>query len=123
MLEKKVVKFSCFFLVFPQVAQWRETFSWRCLVKNVLLNIFQNSHENTYARISFLIKLQTCKCFPVNFAKFLRTSFFIEHLWWLFLQCAGHCFVQSWPKQTKTKLCRLFSFKIIVARSGPILHK
>ena len=81
MLEKKVVRFSCFFLVFPQVAQWRETFTWRCLVKNVFLNIFQNSHENTYARIFFLIKLQTCKCFPVNFAKFLRTSFFIEHLW------------------------------------------
>ena len=25
------------------------------------------------------------KCFPVNFAKFLRTPFFIEHLWWLIL--------------------------------------
>ena len=40
----------------------------------------------------------------------------------MFLQCTG-CFVQSWPKQTKTKLCRLFSFRIITARSGPILHK
>ena len=25
------------------------------------------------------------RCFPVNFAKFLRTSFIIEHLWWLLL--------------------------------------
>ena len=25
------------------------------------------------------------RCFPVNFAKFLRTPFSIEHLWWLFL--------------------------------------
>ena len=25
------------------------------------------------------------RCFPVNFARFLRTSFFIEHLWWLLL--------------------------------------
>ena len=25
------------------------------------------------------------RCFPVNFAKFLRTTFFIEHLWWLLL--------------------------------------
>ena len=25
-------------------------------------------------------------CFPVNFVKFLRTHFFIEHLWWLLLQ-------------------------------------
>ena len=26
------------------------------------------------------------RCFPENFAKFLRTPFFIEHLWWLFLK-------------------------------------
>ena len=25
------------------------------------------------------------RCFPVNFAKLLRTPFFIEHLWWLLL--------------------------------------
>ena len=25
------------------------------------------------------------RCFPVNFAKFLRTPFSIEHLWWLLL--------------------------------------
>ena len=27
------------------------------------------------------------RCFPVNIAKFLRKSFFIEHLWWLLLNC------------------------------------
>ena len=26
------------------------------------------------------------RCFPVNFAKFLRTPFFTEHLWWLPVQ-------------------------------------
>ena len=25
------------------------------------------------------------RCFPVNFTKFLRTTFFIEHVWWLLL--------------------------------------
>ena len=25
------------------------------------------------------------RCFPVNVAKFLRTAFFIEHIWWLLL--------------------------------------
>ena len=25
------------------------------------------------------------RCFPVNIAKFLRTAFFIEHLWWMLL--------------------------------------
>ena len=69
----------------------------RCSVKKVLLEISQNSQEHTCAIISFLIKLQASalqlflkkrlwyRCFPVNFAKFLRTTFFIEHLWWLLL--------------------------------------
>ena len=26
------------------------------------------------------------RCFPVNFAKFLKTPFFTEHLWWLFME-------------------------------------
>ena len=52
-----------------------------CSVKTVFLEISQNSQENTCARDSFLIKLQTQhKCFPINIAKFLRTAFFIEHL-------------------------------------------
>ena len=33
----------------------------------------------------FLIKLQACN-FPVNITKFLRTAFFIKHLWWLLLK-------------------------------------
>ena len=30
----------------------------RCFVKNVFLEMLQNSQENTCARVSFLIKLQ-----------------------------------------------------------------
>ena len=68
------------------------------LYKNLPLKISQNSKENTCAGVSFLIKLQAkacniiqkrdsdISCFPVNFAKFLRTPFFIGHLWWLLLQ-------------------------------------
>ena len=55
-----------------------------CSVKKVFLEISQNSQENTCARVSFLIKLQAeawHRCFPVNFAKFLRTLFLTEHLW------------------------------------------
>ena len=72
---------------------------------------------------NFVKKKLRNMCSPVNIAKFLRTPFFTEHLPWLFLWCTGYCFVQYWPKQTKTNLCRLFSFKIIAAYSGPILHK
>ena len=71
----------------------------RCSVKKVLLEISQNSQENTCARVSFLIKLQASGirsttllkkrlwhwCFSLNFAKFLRTLFLTEHLWWLLL--------------------------------------
>ena len=34
---------------------------------------------------TLLEKRRQHSCFPVNFAKFLRTPFFIEHLWWLLL--------------------------------------
>ena len=68
----------------------------RCSVKKVFLEISQNSQENTCVRVSFLIKLQAApatllkkrlwhRCFPVNFAKFLRTPFLKEHLRWLLL--------------------------------------
>ena len=58
--------------------------------KKVFLDILQNSQENSCARVSFLIKLQTRpatllkkrlwhRCFPVNFAKFLRAPFLTDH--------------------------------------------
>ena len=68
----------------------------RCPVKQVFLKISKNSQESTCVRVSFLIKLLFSPaillkrrlwhtCFPVNFVKFLRTPFFIEHLWWMLL--------------------------------------
>ena len=66
------------------------------LCEKGVLKISQNSLENTCASVSFLIKLQARsatllkkrlwhRCFPVNFAKFLRTTFFKEYFWWLLL--------------------------------------
>ena len=62
-----------------------ETFARMCSVKKVFLEISQNSQENTCARVSFLIKRLWHRCFPMNFAKFLRTPFLTEHLRWLLL--------------------------------------
>ena len=76
-----------------------EAVARRCSVKKVFLDISQNSQENTCVKVSFLIKLQASglrpatllkkrlwrRCFPVNLAKFLRTTFLIEHLRWLLL--------------------------------------
>ena len=46
--------------------------------KHLCLTLFFN-------KVFLLEKRPWHKCFPVNFAKFLRTPFFIEHLWWLLL--------------------------------------
>ena len=39
-----------------------EAVARKCSVKNVFLEISQNSPENTYARVSLLIKLQAEAC-------------------------------------------------------------
>ena len=68
----------------------------RCSVEKMFLDITQNSQENTCGRVSFLIKLQAQACnfiqnqtlgqvFSCEFVKFLRATFFIEHLQWLLL--------------------------------------
>ena len=77
----------------------KEAVVWRCSVEKVFIDILQNSQENTCARVSFLTKLQALGlrpatllrkrlwhgCFPVSFAKFLRTPFFTGHIGWLLL--------------------------------------
>ena len=59
--------------------------------KGVLRNL-QISLENTWASLFFnkVAGLRLWyRCFPVNFAKFLRTPFLIEHLLWLLLLIDG----------------------------------
>ena len=60
------------------------------LLKKVFLEISQNSHENTCARDSFLIKLQAlsnfikkeplAQVFSCKFCEISKNTFFIEHL-------------------------------------------
>ena len=68
-----------------------EAIARRSSVKNMFLKMSQNSQENTCVGVSFFM-VSLCKvaglrlrhsCFLLNFAKFLRTHFFIEHLRWL----------------------------------------
>ena len=55
----------------------------------VLLEISQNSHENTWVRVSFLIKLQACNFikketltgFSCEFCEISNNTFSAEHLW------------------------------------------
>ena len=66
-------------------------------MKKVLSEISQNSQESTSARVSVFNKVAGLRaatllkkrlwhrCFPVNFAKFLRTPFIKKDLWWRLL--------------------------------------
>ena len=81
-------KFQTDTMTYPKrsLEQRTEAVIRRYSVKKVLLKVSQNSQKNTCARVSTLLKKRLWhKCFPVNFAKFLRTSFIIEHLWRLLL--------------------------------------
>ena len=40
-------------------SEWLQAVPRACSVKRVFLDIWQNSQENTYARVSIYIKLQT----------------------------------------------------------------
>ena len=56
----------------------------------VLLKFSQKSQENTcvgvfFLTVTFLKERLQHRSFPMNFAKFLRTPFFTEHLRWLLL--------------------------------------
>ena len=72
--------------------------SSRSAVRKLFLQILRNLQENACARDSFLLKFAGLRpktllkrrrwqrCFPVSFAKFLRTPFFTERLQWLLLK-------------------------------------
>ena len=64
---------------------WSEAVVQRCSVKNVFLEISQNSHENTCVTVSSLVNFLKKRLWYRNFMKFLRTPFFTEHIWWLLL--------------------------------------
>ena len=84
--------------------------------------IFTEKH----LRVSLFLIKQTCnfikkrfqyKCFPVNIAKFLRTTFSITNLWWLFLHCTAlfiyatiTCIIKVHWEKIKRKLLHRWKF-------------
>ena len=54
-----------------------------CELKNEYI-FYKNRSSRPEAPPATLLKKRLWhRCFPVNFAKFLRTPLFIKHLWWL----------------------------------------
>ena len=85
--------------VTSQIKKWKifRSSHPKVLCNKMFLKIPQNSQESIFDRVAFLIKLQAKACnfikkrlwhsfFPVNFEKFLRTLFLIEHFRWLLLK-------------------------------------
>ena len=71
-----------------QTGLFTQAVAQRCSVNKMFLEVSQNWQENTCARVrpAILLKKRPWqRCFPVNFAKFLRTPFLTEHLRWLLL--------------------------------------
>ena len=80
----------------PQVKS--EVAVQRCSINKVFLEILQNSHENTWAggffnkdsalRAATLLNIKKetlAQVFSCEFCETYRSTFFIEHLWWLLL--------------------------------------
>ena len=63
-------------LIIINYHHYLEAVARMCSVKKVLLEISQNSRQNTGVITFFFIKKELWhRCFPKNFAKFLRTPF------------------------------------------------
>ena len=106
---------------FPLCSIYRSSLPEVFCKKKVFLKISQNTQETTCVTVFFLIKLQARSAtffkkrlwqrrFPVNFAKFLRTPSFIEHLWWLLLYLRSKFQVSNITPVTTTPKIKLFLF-------------
>ena len=73
---------SCCYTSLPLILLSYRSSRPEVFCRKVFLEISQNSQENTCARVW---KKRLAQVFPVNFAKFLGTSFLTEHLQWLLL--------------------------------------
>ena len=58
------------------------------------MNYFEGIFQKSWPQIMEQTEAVARRCFPLNFAKFLRTPFSIEHLRWLLL----HAMIQSFKE-------------------------
>ena len=86
---KTILAVNCFFKKLRR--RWFISSHLRCSVKSCSYK-FRKIQRKTPVSESLFFSPETLlkkrlwpRCFPRNFVKFLRTPFFIEHLWWLLL--------------------------------------
>ena len=104
--------FASFNQEFQKTSILRNRLQWLSQISIIILwKRFQKKLQDVFCEKSFLRKLCLIKlaiwtslrpatllkkrirhrCFPVDCATFLRTPFFIEHLWWLLLLLLKSC--------------------------------
>ena len=97
-----------------------------------VLSLVDMTHSGAVVRESsacdFIEKETLAQGFPVNFAKFYRITFFIEHLWWL-LGCFCAIFHQFILKtvsaKSKAYVCSAFNentLKTILINSKQLIY-
>ena len=98
-------------LIFPDIRITRGSYYWIDL---------QSSRSQMFFKIELQLAIKDCniikkrlrhRCFPVKFAKLLRTTFFTEHLRWLLLifEVATLKNVETTQVQTTAQNCYTFS--------------
>ena len=127
-----IIQVFCFFNLLFILS---EAVVQRCSVKNVFLEISQNS-QSLFFKVAVLRSATLLKkrlwhrCFPMSFVKFLRTLFFTEHLRWLLLYFQslsnilwqGRAFYGSFNMTLKSKqtfnfiINVIFSHKVIILK-------
>ena len=94
----------------------------KCSLKKGVLKKFTKFTGKYPSRVSYLIKFQE-RCFPVDFEKVFKSTFFTEHLWTTALLssafcCAlGHFFINK-----NLCACTLLGFKLIQKIHIQTLH-
>ena len=73
--------------------------------------LFQHKLPSGLKSCNFIKKRLQHRCFPVNIAKYLRTSFFTEHIRWLF------CALNEWIFYIRTSLL----YVIVVLRNRALI--
>ena len=97
-LNKTLIKSSlmyfliyCGFLNDEKISS--EAVAMRCSVKKVLLEISQDSQENTCSRVS-LLRETLAQVFSCKFCEISENIFFSEHVWWLLLSVFWKIFLK-----------------------------
>ena len=82
--------------------------------KGVLRNIAKFTGRHLCQSLLFDKKETLGQVFPVNFVKFLRTPFLIEHLWWLFLFIDGTIPLHNF--EFRKKICSIVKKRLFLSK-------